>query len=199
MRTERAASTAAGVRTEGRVRLATDGVCVARCTGHASASALRASVAFTLRQTHLRRKRGPSRVPIPQSPTALVHELAFRDGIMDRIRLRERRFHERAYLFVLAALEFRQQGLTERRHLSGRELAESVRDLALERFGVTARMVLDHWGVRSSADIGDVVFTMVETGLLMALPSDTRDDFVDVVDFGHVFDTAYPWTSDVHA
>ena len=33
-------------------------------------------------------------------------ELAFRDGIMDQIRLRERRFHEHAYLFVLAALEF---------------------------------------------------------------------------------------------
>ncbi len=118
---------------------------------------------------------------------------------MDRIRLREQRFHERAYLFVLASLEFRQQGLTERRHLSGRELAESVRDLALERFGVTARMVLEHWGVRTSRDIGDVVFTMVEAGLLMALPSDSRADFDDVVDFDHAFDRAYPWTSDVLA
>jgi uncharacterized repeat protein (TIGR04138 family) len=128
-----------------------------------------------------------------------VHELAFRDGIMDRIRLREQRFHERAYLFVLAALEYRQQGLPERRHVGGRELAEAVRDLALERFGVTARMVLEHWGVRNSRDIGDVVFTMVEAGLLMALPSDSRADFDDVVDFEHVFERAYPWTSDVHA
>ena len=32
--------------------------------------------------------------------------LAFRDGIMDRIRLRESRFDEGAYLFVLASLEF---------------------------------------------------------------------------------------------
>lgn len=126
-------------------------------------------------------------------------ELAFRDGIMDRIRLRERRYHERAYLFVLAALEFAQQGLPERRHLSGRELSEAVRDLALERFGVTARMVLEHWGIRASADIGEVVFAMVDTGLLMALPSDSREDFVDVVDFAHAFDTAYPWPSDVLA
>ena len=33
-----------------------------------------------------------------------VAELAFRDGIMDRIRMRETRFDERAYLFVLASL-----------------------------------------------------------------------------------------------
>jgi hypothetical protein len=32
-----------------------------------------------------------------------VAELAFRDGIMDQIRLREQRFDERAYLFLLAA------------------------------------------------------------------------------------------------
>ncbi len=141
---------------------------------------------------------GGSATPSP-NPASRVTELAFRDGIMDRIRLRERRYHERAYLFVLAALEFAQQGLPERRHLSGRELAEAVRDLALERFGVTARMVLEHWGIRASADIGEVVFAMVDTGLLMALPSDSREDFVDVVDFAHAFDTAYPWPSDVLA
>ena len=31
-------------------------------------------------------------------------ELAFREGIMDRIRIREPRFHEQAYLFVKARL-----------------------------------------------------------------------------------------------
>ena len=50
-------------------------------------------------------------------------ELAFRDGVMDRIRVRESRFDEKAFLFVLAAIEFCQQRLTESRHLSGRELA----------------------------------------------------------------------------
>ena len=64
-------------------------------------------------------------------------ELAFRDGIMDRIRLREPRFDERAYLFVLGALEFCQQRLEERRHISGRELALACRDLALDKFGTS--------------------------------------------------------------
>ena len=126
-------------------------------------------------------------------------ELAFRDGVMDRIRLRESRFDERAYLFVLAALEFVQQRLPERRHLNGRELAEGCRDLALARYGVLARTVLEHWGIRSSADFGEVVFALVDTGLLMSQPQDNKDDFVGVFDFDETFDRAYRWTTPVDA
>jgi uncharacterized repeat protein (TIGR04138 family) len=123
----------------------------------------------------------------------LVPELAFRDGIMDRIRLREPRFDERAYLFVLAALEYCQQRLEERRHIAGRELALACRDLALEKFGVMAGLVLEHWGVRSSADLGDVVFTLVDLGLLMSQPTDSREEFADVFDFDQAFAREYPW------
>jgi uncharacterized repeat protein (TIGR04138 family) len=122
-----------------------------------------------------------------------VGELVFRDGVMDRIRLRERRFEEGAYLFVLAALEFCQSRLSERRHISGRELAGACRDLAIERYGVLARLVLEHWGIRSTADIGDVVFTLVDLELLMSQPTDTRDEFVGVFDFDQTFEREYPW------
>lgn len=122
-------------------------------------------------------------------------ELAFRDGVMDRIRLREARYDERAYLWVLAALEFCQQRLTERRHLTGRELAEGCRDLALQRYGVLAREVLAHWGVHDTTDIGEIVFTLVEVGLLMKQPNDTREDFIGVFDFGDAFDRDYPWNA----
>jgi uncharacterized repeat protein (TIGR04138 family) len=126
-------------------------------------------------------------------PGESVSELAFRDGVMDRIRLRERRFHEQAYLFVLSALEFAQHRLPERRHISGAELAGACRDLALERFGVLARVVLEHWGVRCTADLGDIVFTLVDLGLLISLPSDTRDEFVGVFEFEEAFERDYPW------
>ena len=112
---------------------------------------------------------------------------------MDQIRLREPRFHEHAYLFVLSALEYSQSRLPERRHLTGRELAEACRDLALDRYGVMARLVLDHWGIRSTADIGDVVFTLVDLGLLISQPTDTRLDFADVFGFDDAFERHYPW------
>ncbi len=120
-------------------------------------------------------------------------ELAFRDGIMDRIRLHEKRFHERAYLFVLQALEYVQSHLTERRHITGRELAEACRDLALERYGVMAKLVLDDWGIRATSDFGDIVFTLVELSLLISQPTDRRDDFNDVYDFAQAFERDYPW------
>jgi uncharacterized repeat protein (TIGR04138 family) len=122
-------------------------------------------------------------------------ELTFREDIMDQIRLRDARFHEHAYLFVLASLEFYQSRLPERRHIDGRELALAVRDLALERFGVTARLVLEYWGVRSTADMGDMVFNLVDLGLLMSQPSDSRLDFAGVYDFDAAFEQAYPWSA----
>jgi uncharacterized repeat protein (TIGR04138 family) len=143
-----------------------------------------------------RRASFPHRAPrtrFYEEQSTPVPELAFRDGIMDRIRMREQRFDERAYLFVLGALEFCQQRLPERRHITGRELALSCRDLALERFGVLARLVLESWGIRSSSDIGDVVFTLVDLELLMSQPTDSRDEFVAVFDFDQAFERDYPW------
>jgi uncharacterized repeat protein (TIGR04138 family) len=124
-----------------------------------------------------------------------VPELAFREGIWDQIRVREPRFHEHAYLFVLASLEFYQTRLPERRHVDGRELAWAIRDLAQERFGVTARLVLEHWGVNSTSDLGDIVFTMVDLGLLMSQPTDNRSDFHGVYDFDSAFESTYPWSA----
>lgn len=118
---------------------------------------------------------------------------------MDRIRLKERRYDERAYLFVLAALEYCQQKLPERRHITGQELAEGCRDLALERFGVMSRLVLDHWGIRQTGDIGQIVFTLVDLGMLLSQPTDTKEDFEGVFDFERAFERDYPWCAGIGA
>ena len=124
-----------------------------------------------------------------------MSELAFRDGVMDRIRLREPRFHEAAFLFVLSALEFSQTRLTQRRHITGAELAWACRDLAIDRYGVMARLVLAHWGVTATQDLGDIVFALVDLGLLVSQPTDSREDFADVFDFAQAFDREYPWSA----
>jgi uncharacterized repeat protein (TIGR04138 family) len=123
-----------------------------------------------------------------------VTELAFRDGVMERILLREKRYHEQGYLFLLAGLEYAQTQLPDRRHISGRELAQACRDLARTRFGVMARLVLGHWGIRASEDLGDIVFTLVELGFLVTAPGDTREDFANVFDFEDAFERSYPWS-----
>ena len=120
-------------------------------------------------------------------------ELAFREGIMDRIRIREPRYDEQAYLFVLSALEMCQAQLAMRRHISGTELAHACRNLALDRYGLMARVVLEHWGISATADIGDIVFTLVDLGFLLSQAQDTRDEFAGVFDFDSAFERDYPW------
>jgi uncharacterized repeat protein (TIGR04138 family) len=83
--------------------------------------------------------------------------------------------------------------LPEPRHISGRELAEGVRDLALERFGPLARTVLEHWGIRATGNVGDVVFALVEAGVLIKQDEDGPEDFLGVYDFDEAFER-YPWT-----
>ena len=122
-------------------------------------------------------------------------ELAFRDGVMDRIRLRESRYDEQAYLFVLAALEYTQSRLETRRHISAAELAQSCRELALERFGLMSRIVLERWGIQATSDLGAIVFTLVDLGFLVKQPNDTREEFVGLFDFENAFERDYPWNS----
>jgi uncharacterized repeat protein (TIGR04138 family) len=124
-----------------------------------------------------------------------VSDLAFKDGVMDRIRVRETRYDEQAYLFVLSALEYAQAKLDVRRHITANELAHSCRELALDRYGLMARIVLERWGIFGTADFGEIVFALVDLGFLAKLPTDTREEFSDVYDFEGAFERDYPWNS----
>ena len=84
----------------------------------------------------------------------------------DRLSEMNGGYDERAYAFVLAALEEVVEGLPQRRHVTGRELSDGCRDLALRLYGPLARTVLDHWSVRTTKDIGTIVFNLLEVGVL---------------------------------
>src|SRR5690606_18490866 len=121
-----------------------------------------------------------------------VPELQFSAGILERLHATcGTRYDERAFVFVLEAIEYLQNRLDQRRHVSGAELSWACRDLALERFGLIARTVLECWGVKSTADWGRIVFAMIEVQLLSAQPGDRIEDFDDVYDFPRAFDETY--------
>ena len=115
------------------------------------------------------------------------------DGTLERLRTLNPRFNDNAYLFVLSALHYVIERLPEPRHISGRELAEGVRDLAIEKFGPMARTVLEHWGIRATVDVGDIVFALVTCGILIKQDDDTLDDFANVFEFDEAFERNYPW------
>lgn len=122
-----------------------------------------------------------------------MNELQLADDVMARIRARGGQYHERAYLFVLATIEFLQNRLEVRRHVSGPELAWACRDFAQQQFGLLAQGVLTHWGITRTEDLGRIVFTLVEVGLLVTQPGDTESDFEGVYQFADAFGDSYQW------
>jgi uncharacterized repeat protein (TIGR04138 family) len=122
-----------------------------------------------------------------------VNDLQFAEDVLARIRARGGQYHERGYLFVLATIEFLQTRLEVRRHVSGGELAWACRDFAQQQFGLLAPGVLAHWGIRRTEDLGRIVFTLVEIGMLVTQPGDHESDFESVYQFADAFGDSYEW------
>ncbi|MFH1276994.1 MAG: Minf_1886 family protein [Candidatus Eisenbacteria bacterium] len=116
---------------------------------------------------------------------------------IDRIRAKDPGFREEAYVFLLQSLDVTLERIGEKRHVTGRELLEGVRELALHRYGPTARMVFEHWGLRATEDFGRIVFRFVEEGILSKTEADSIEDFTGVFDFRRVFEEEYSWTADM--
>jgi uncharacterized repeat protein (TIGR04138 family) len=113
--------------------------------------------------------------------------------VVGQVSRRHPRYAEKAFYFVLDALHRRLHSLVTPRHVTGEELAESARKVALDRFGPLARTVLEHWGIHSTADIGEIVFLLVDHGVLTKQDSDTREDFEGLYSFEQAFEAEYPW------
>jgi uncharacterized repeat protein (TIGR04138 family) len=113
---------------------------------------------------------------------------------------RDRRYKFDAYAFVFDALRYAQEKLEmgsddlsadkegdphdkPEQRITGQELCEAIRCYALEQYGLMAKGVLNYWGIRSTGDIGEIVFNLIEIGQMRKTPEDRREDFDDVFDF----------------
>lgn len=111
-----------------------------------------------------------------------------------KILAEDSRYAFEAYFFISAALQYGQekairedeeQGkpVAKQRHLCGQELCEAVRLFAWKKFGMLAKQVLYSWGVRSTNDIGEIVFNLIKWKQLRKSKEDKKSDFDDVFDF----------------
>lgn len=98
------------------------------------------------------------------------------------------RYCKEAFIFILAALEYTLSHLSERRHLTGQEFSKGIAGYAREQYGYLARTVLAHWGITSTRDYGEIVYLLIDIGLMSKTEEDTIEDFFDVYDFAKEFD-----------
>ena len=120
-----------------------------------------------------------------------MQEINF-DEAVEQILARDARYPRDAYTFVREALDFTQKlvGKETRgaiRHVSGQELLDGIRQFALQQFGPMVVTVFEEWGIRHCRDFGDLVFNMVESGLLAKTEKDNRDDFQNGYNFTDAF------------
>lgn len=109
------------------------------------------------------------------------------------------RYASQAYQFVFEALDYttnmlgkNQHKTTEvDRHVTGKQLMEGIRKYALKQFGFMALTVFEQWGINQDADFGNIVFNLVENGLMGKTETDSRDDFKNIYDLKKVFDEGF--------
>jgi len=109
------------------------------------------------------------------------------EELLNGILARDPRYTVEAYAFVRGGLDFTVRSLENQRHISGQELLEGIRKFAIGEFGPMTKTVLNGWGIARTEDIGEIVFNMVETGLLGKTDEDSRADFANGYDFDEAF------------
>ena len=121
-------------------------------------------------------------------------------SVTSRSRTPRLRYHPDAERFLFEALHFTQEKLgrpqprdpdDDAAHITGAELLEGVREFSLRQFGLLARTVFDHWGVRSTEDFGRIVFELVDRGEMRKTERDSLADFCDVYEFDQALDHDY--------
>ena len=80
------------------------------------------------------------------------------------------------------------EALPEReRHVSPQQLCIGLRDFAVDRYGMLAPAVLEHWNIRRTDDFGRIVFALIEAQLMSKTDDDRMEDFRAVYDFDESF------------
>jgi uncharacterized repeat protein (TIGR04138 family) len=118
----------------------------------------------------------------------------------------DKRYRFDAYVFVFEALRYAQEKMglgadnvveaenpedEPERHVSGQQLCEAMRRYAHEQYGRLAKQVLNHWGIASTGDFGEIVFNLIEIGQMKKTSDDRREDFDDVFDFDEAFEQGF--------
>jgi len=107
---------------------------------------------------------------------------------LETIAAEDGRYSHRAVRFVYDGLGYTlRELLSEPQHVSGQTLCDGLRQVALQKWGRLAKLVLNNWNVKSTRDFGEIVYLLIDHQWMSAQPTDTIEDFNDVFDFQEMF------------
>jgi len=120
-----------------------------------------------------------------------MKKISFQDAI-EEVVLKNPSYDVESYFFIREALDFTIKMFDKphdgpERHVSGTELLDGVRKYALAEFGPITKTVLNRWGIHTCENFGEIVFLMVENGILGKTDDDRKEDFAG----GYSFEDAF--------
>ena len=115
----------------------------------------------------------------------------------------DNRYAYEAYEFVCDAVKFTQDRLglgqdhndeEADNHVGAADLLTGCCDLAIRDFGMMAPVVFEHWGIRATDDIGNIVFNLIHIDRLKSSDRDDPDDFRDAFDLNRALTEGFELT-----
>lgn len=107
--------------------------------------------------------------------------------LLEPVLKKDTRYRAEAYTFVREGLDHTVRSLEKPGHVSGQQLLKGMREYALKEFGPVSKRVLSEWGIHECVDFGNIVFNLVDEGLLGKTEEDSIEDFMHGYDFHDAF------------
>jgi uncharacterized repeat protein (TIGR04138 family) len=80
-------------------------------------------------------------------------------------------------------------------HISAPELCRGACELATQEFGLMAWVVFKQWGVTGTADIGNIVFNLIQADRLSKSERDDPEDFCELFDLEETLTSGFELTT----
>lgn len=118
------------------------------------------------------------------------------DQAIAKLREQDAKYSPAAYHFIRRALDhslrkLKREDADRPAHVTGKELLEGFRELALAEYGPLAKTVLEDWGITQCSEVGEIVFQLVGMGVLGKNENDKLDDFEEIWSFSEAFDVPF--------
>lgn len=125
---------------------------------------------------------------------ATMQKVNFEEAVAE-IRELDTRYEREAYGFVRDSLDYTLKrrktgthtGELVDRHVGGAELLDGFREYSLREFGPMVPTVMEAWGVRTTEDVGNIVFNLIDSGIFGKAENDTIEDFREGYGFREAF------------
>jgi uncharacterized repeat protein (TIGR04138 family) len=123
-----------------------------------------------------------------------MHPLEFSEAV-EHLTVQDPRYHRDAYYFIREALDqavkLRKRQVGEAGHVTGQQISEGARQVAVKQYGPMAATVLEYWGIARTEDFGEIVWNLIDLGVFGKTDTDSRKDFQSVFSFQEAFVEPY--------